>query len=130
MNNESSTIKAFTDLKAWQESHKFVLLIYHITKKFPKEELFGLTSQMQRAAVSITSNIAEGFGRQTYKEKVQFYYMAQGSLTELKNQLIISKDIGYLEYAEFDQLVKQSNISHQLLQGLITKSKTFIHLKS
>jgi len=56
--------------------------------------------------------------------------MAQGSLSELKNQLIISKDIGYLENAEFDQLVEQSNISHQLLQGLITKSKTFINLKS
>jgi len=63
MNNEASTIKAFTDLKAWQQSHKFVLLIYRITKKFPKEELFGLTSQMQRAVVSITLNIAEGFGR-------------------------------------------------------------------
>lgn len=130
MNSEISKIKAFTDLIAWQESHKFVLLIYRITKKFPKEEIFGLTSQMQRAAVSITSNIAEGFGRQMYKEKVQFYYVAQGSLTEVKNQLIIAKDIGYLQFPEFDQLVEQSNTSHQLLQGLITKSKTFINLKS
>ena len=92
--------------------------------------MFGLTSQMQRAAVSVTSNIAEGFGRQTYKEKGQVYYVAQGSLTELKNQIIIAKDIGYLEIADFQQLDKQSNISHQLLQGLITKSKTFINLKS
>jgi len=130
MNNESPKIKTFTDLNAWKESHGLVLFLYKVTKKFPKEEMFGLTSQMQRAAVSVTSNIAEGFGRQTYKEKVQFYYVAQGSLTELKNQIIIAKDIGYLEIADFQQLDKQSNISHQLLQGLITKSKTFINLKS
>ena len=118
------------ELEVFRLAHNLVLEIYRQTKKFPKEETFGLSSQMQRAAVSVTSNIAEGFGRQTYKEKVQFYYVAQGSLTELKNQIIIAKDIGYLEIADFQQLDKQSNISHQLLQGLITKSKTFINLKS
>ena len=78
MNNQK--IKSFTDLKTWQEGHQIVILVYKITKEFPKEEIFGLVSQMRRAVVSITSNIAEGFGRQTYKEKVQFYYIAQGSL--------------------------------------------------
>ena len=130
MDNEQVKIKAFTDLNAWKESHSLVLMLYKATKNFPKDEMFGLTSQMRRAAVSITSNIAEGFGRQTYKEKVQFYYMAQGSLTELKNQVIIARDIGYLEDANFQQLEKQSNIAHRLLQGLITKSKTFINHKS
>lgn len=130
MNNENLKIKTFTDLNAWKESHSLVLLLYRLTKEFPREEIFGLTSQMQRAAVSITSNIAEGFGRQTYKEKIHFYYVAQGSLTELKNQIIIAKDIGYLEKSDFDQLENQSNIAHQLLQGLITKSKTFINHKS
>ncbi len=81
---------------------------------------------MQRAAVSITSNIAEGFGRQGYKEKVQFYYLSQGSLTELKNQIIISKDLQYIDELVFKELMQQANIAHQLLQGLITKSKTFI----
>jgi four helix bundle protein len=77
-------IKEFTDLIAWQEAHKLVLQIYELTKEFPKDELFGLTSQIRRSAISITSNIAEGFGRQKYGEKIQFYYIAQGSITELK----------------------------------------------
>ena len=81
-------IKSFTDLQVWQEGHKLVLLIYKVTKKFPKEELFGLTNQIKRAGVSITSNIAEGFSRQSYKEKLQFYYMSLGSLTEIQNQLL------------------------------------------
>lgn len=128
--NDTGKIKTFTDLKAWQEGHKLVIMIYKITKKFPKEEIFGLISQMQRAAVSITSNIAEGFGRQTYKEKVHFYYQAHGSLTELKNQILIAKDIKYLLKEDFDELVYQINIAHKLLQGLITKTKTFINHKS
>jgi four helix bundle protein len=119
-------IKEFTDLKAWREAHKLVLMVYETTKTFPKEEIFALTNQMQRCAVSITSNIAEGFGRQGYKEKIQFYYLAQGSLTELKNQLLISRDIRYFDVEHYDKLVEQANVSHQLLQGLIRKSKTFI----
>ncbi|MEK7124744.1 MAG: four helix bundle protein [Patescibacteria group bacterium] len=130
MNNESSKIKEFTDLYAWQESHNLVLSIYNVTNKFPKEEIFGLVSQMQRAAISITSNIAEGFGRQGYKEKIQFYYLSQGSLTELKNQIITAKDIGYLKEEVFQKLMGQANTSHKLLQGLITKSKTFLNHKS
>lgn len=85
---------------------------------------------MRRAASSVTANIAEGFGRQTYKEKVQFYYLAQGSLTELKNFIIIAKDVGYLNKKDFEVLTQQSNFTHQLLQGLIRKSKTFINPKS
>ena len=125
-----AVIKEFTDLKAWQEAHALVLLIYKATKLFPREELFGLSSQMQRAAVSITSNIAEGFGRHGYKEKVQFYYLAQGSLTELKNQVIVSRDIGLLKPQQFSQIREQLNSAHQLLQGLIRKSKTFVNRDS
>ncbi len=120
-------IKEFTDLNSWQEAHKLVLLIYKITRGFPKSEIFGLTSQMQRAAVSITSNIAEGFGRQGYKDKVNFYYMAQGSLTELKNQLFIARDISYISNKDFTDIQMQSETAHKLLQGLITKSKSFIN---
>ena len=97
-------IRDFTDILAWQEGHKLVLDIYRLTKKFPKEEIFGLVSQMRRAAVSVTSNIAEGFGRQGYKEKVQFFYVAQGSLIELKNQLLIARDIGYISTVEFTKI--------------------------
>ncbi|MCU0653481.1 MAG: four helix bundle protein [Candidatus Pacebacteria bacterium] len=119
-------IKSFTDLLAWQEGHKLVVELYKTLKKFPKEELYSLTDQMKRAAISITSNIAEGFGRQTYKEKTNFYYQAQGSLTELKNQILIAKDVDYLDQSDFDQLVCRINIVHRLLQGLIQKTKSFI----
>ncbi len=122
----SNKIQDFTDLLAWQEAHKLVLDIYVATKKFPKEEVFGLISQMRRAAVSVTSNIAEGFGRQGYKERVQFCYLAQGSLIELKNQLIIARDVGYMSTHEFEKYMTQADQSHRLLQGLITKSKSFI----
>lgn len=121
--NGRQKIKEFTDLNAWKECHKLVILTYKITKKFPREEIFGLTNQMQRAAVSITSNIAEGFGRQGYKEKIQFYYLAQGSLTELKNQYLIAKDIDYIKEEIYFEILKQLNTSHQILQGLIKKSK-------
>jgi four helix bundle protein len=124
MNN---TIKTFTDLNSWKEGHKLVLMIYKLLKKFPREETFALCDQMRRASISITSNIAEGFGRQTIKEKIQFYYQAQGSLTEIKNQLIASKDLNYITQNDFDETANQANIAHQLLQGLITKSKSFIH---
>ncbi len=129
-NNNSQKIKSFTDLKVWQEGHKLVILIYQITKKFPQKEVYSLTDQIRRSATSIISNIAEGFGRQTYKEKIQFYYLAQGSLTELKNQILIAKDVGYLKNKDFSNLVEKVNIVHQLLQGLIKKSKTFLNLKS
>ncbi len=123
-------IKTFTDLNTWKESHKLLLLIYRETKKFPKEEMFCLTSQMRRAALSVTSNIAEGFGRQGVKEKIQFYYIAQGSLTELKNQILAAKDIGYIDKGVLNELALQANTSHQLLQGLITKTKSFVNHKS
>lgn len=119
-------IREFTDLIVWQESHKLVLLVYKGTKTFPKEEIFSLTSQMRRAAVSISSNIAEGFGRQSYKEKIQFYYLAHGSLVELKNQLFIARDILYLPVSSFDDLMGQAGQVQRLLQGLISKSKTFL----
>lgn len=128
MNNESrikdkTTIKSFTDLNAWKEGHRLVLAIYEITKLFPKEEVFGLISQMRRCAVSITSNIAEGFSRQSYKEKVQFYSMAQGSVTELQNQLIIARDIGFIEKDKFQEIALQSITVHKIINGLIKSSK-------
>lgn len=122
----NSKIKNFTDLITWQESHKLVISIYKITKTFPKEEIYSLVDQMRRAATSITSNIAEGFGRQTYPDRIHFYYIAQGSLIELKNQLIISKDVGYITDDELEDLMTQASLAHKLLQGLITKSKSFI----
>ena len=123
MNN---TIKDFTDLNTWKEGHKLVVQIYEITKNFPKSEILSLSNQMQRAAVLITSNIAEGFGRQSYKEKIQFYYLAQGSLIELKNQLIIARDIKYIDTKLYVKVKNQTDITHQLLQGLIKSSKRIL----
>ncbi len=127
---EDNKIQDFTDLQAWQNAHKLVLNVYKLTNKFPKSESFGLISQLQRASVSITSNIAEGFGRQTLKEKIQFYYQAQGSLTEVKNQLIISKDLEYISKEEFNVIMEILVVSHKLLQGLLRKTKSFLNLKS
>ena len=128
--NTYSKIKSFTDLRAWQEGHQLVILTYKITKDFPRKDTYSLTDQMRRAAASVTSNIAEGFGRQGYKEKIQFYYLAQGSLTELKNQIIIAKDVDYIDVDIFKTLMSSADMAHRLLQGLITKSKTFLNPKS
>ncbi len=119
-------IKSFTDIKAWQKGHHLVIAIYEITKKFPKDEIYSLVNQMRRAAVSITSNIAEGFGRQGYKEKIHFYYLAQGSLIELKNQILVANDVGYLNKDDLNSLVEKANNAHKLLQGLITASKKIL----
>lgn len=116
---QQGIIKSFKDLNAWQEGHKLVLFTYTLTKLFPKEEVFGLTSQFRRCAVSITSNLAEGFSRNSTKEKLQFYSMALGSLTEWQNQLLIAKDVEYLsedKYAEGDDL---SITVSKLINGLL-----------
>ncbi len=129
INDKRIKIREFTDLNVWKEGHKLVIMIYKITDKFPRKE-FSLMDQMKRAAVSITSNIAEGFGRQGFREKIQFYYLAQGSLTELKNQTLIAKDVNLITNNDVVSLNNQLSLVHKLLQGLITKSKTFINLKS
>lgn len=116
-------IKSFTDLNAWKEGHKLVLMIYKISNIFPPKEQFGLANQIRRASVSITSNIAEGFSRKSNKEKIQFYYTAQGSLTELQNQLIIAKDVRYIETQKFIKISKQTIIVNKLINGLIKSLK-------
>lgn len=127
MNQESRRIKSFTDLDVWKKGHELVLEIYKLTQDFPKEEQFGLTNQLRRAAVFITSNIAEGFSRISYKEKVQFYSMSLGSVTEVQNQLLIAKDISYLSSQAFTQVAEITVAVNKLLNGIIKKSKTMIH---
>lgn len=123
----SPKISAFTDLKAWQEAPKLVLLIYSATNAFPKSEQFGLTNQMRRAAVSVTSNLSEGFSRQSYRDKVQFYSIAHGSLTELQSQLMVARDIQYLQSKVYETTADQALAAHKLISGLIKSSKTIIH---
>lgn len=122
MNNKIA-IKSFTDLETWKEGHRLVLVVYALTKCFPKEELFGLVSQMRRCVVSITSNIAEGFSRGTFKDKMQFYIIAEGSVTELHNQLIVARDVGYISEIQFDRVITNLVTVHKLLNGLIRSCK-------
>ncbi|MDP4011934.1 MAG: four helix bundle protein [Candidatus Roizmanbacteria bacterium] len=112
-------ISHFTDLIVWKEAHAMILVIYAITKKYPSDEKFSLSNQMRRAAISITSNIAEGFGRLGKKDKAQFYLIARGSLIELENQLIISKDLKYLNVNDFKSIESNVMSVHRLLNGLI-----------
>lgn len=118
-------IVTFKDLIAWQEGLKLVLTIYKITKSFPREELFGLTSQMRRCAVSVISNIAEGFSRRNRREKNQFYYVALGSLTELHTQLIIARELGYASRSLFTTTEDSIILIHKLVNGLIKSSQTY-----
>ena len=99
--------------------------VYKTTKSFPKEELFGITSQMRRAVVSVTSNIAEGFGRETYKDKSHFYQISLGSLLELENQIYIAKDVGYLKEEKFYEIIQQIRKVETICRGLIKKSRSF-----
>ncbi len=112
-------IASFTDLKAWQETHKIVTLIYKTTEKFPHNERYGLTNQLRRAAVSISSNIAEGFSKKSRNEKIQFYSTALASLTEVQNQILIAKDVGYLAVLDFDTIAEQTVLGSKLINGLI-----------
>jgi len=103
-----STIKSFEDLTVWQDARKFTNKIYNLTNKFPKEELYGLTSQIRRAAVSIMSNIAEGFDRRSDKELSNFLSIAHGSSSEVQNDLYIALDLKYISEEEFKKMYRRS----------------------
>src|SRR3989344_70426 len=120
---EKGKISFFTDLYAWQKGHTLVLGIYVAAKTFPVSEQFGLTSQVKRAAISITSNIAEGYSRRTKADKIHFYHLALGSCTEVQNQLIAARDLVYLGVSEFEKLYALSIEVHKLLNGLIKSLK-------
>ncbi|NDV81111.1 four helix bundle protein [Bacteroides sp. 51] len=109
--------KTFEGLIVWQKAHQYVLSIYHITKGFPKEEVFGLTNQIRRAAVSITANIAEGYIRLGHKKKLRFYNISQGSLEETKNFIILSKDLGYISLSEKEELYERASEIGKMLNS-------------
>lgn len=116
-------MKDFKDLDAWKEGHELVLEIYKYTENFPQKEIYGLCSQMRRAVVSITSNIAEGFGRESIKEKIKFYYVAQASNVELQNQLEVAKDVGYIKADIHKKLLNQAITTHKIITGLIKSTR-------
>ena len=116
----------FTNLKVWQKAHSFTINIYKMTKDFPADEKFGLVSQIRRASISIQSNLAEGCGRNTDKELARFVAIAQGSAFEVRCQLILAKDLGYItdnKFSLFEQkIVEISRMLNSLQQKLIANS--------
>lgn len=106
--------KTFYDLVVWQKAHQFVLEVYRLTVRFPRSELYGLTSQFRRAAVSIAANIAEGFRKQSKADKVRFLNTSQGSLEEARYYLILAKDLGYADVPILWGLIEEVS---KLLQG-------------
>ncbi|MFA6186277.1 MAG: four helix bundle protein [Phycisphaerae bacterium] len=109
--------KNFTDLIVWQKAHKFVLSAYQLSENFPKNELYGLTSQLRRAAVSVPANIAEGFKKRGKLEKARFMNIAQGSLEECHYYLILVKDLGF---GDTNILLTQIEEVGKMLTGYIT----------
>jgi four helix bundle protein len=112
-------MQSFKELNVWQASTSLCILVYKTTKSFPKDELYGITSQIRRCSVSIPSNIAEGFNRQSTKEFIQFLQIAFGSSAELETQLIIAKELNYLDEPTFNHLVQELTSIRKMLSGLI-----------
>jgi four helix bundle protein len=111
----------YEDLKVWRRAMDLVLEVYRSTNSFPKQEIYGLTSQMRRAAVSIPSNIAEGKGRFSRKELLQFLFHARGSLLELQTQITIGRELGFLAAAEGEKLTDLASEVGRLLNGLVNR---------
>lgn len=110
----------FKKLIVWQKAYKFSLEIYTITKKFPKDEQFGLTSQIRRSSISIFANIAEGYERNFRKEYIHFLTISRGSLGEVESYLLFANDLAYITKDEFNKLEEQRQEIARLLKGLIS----------
>lgn len=115
---------SFEDLKIWQKSMSLVTIIYQVTKDFPKEERYDLTSQMRRAAVSIPSNIAEGSQRSSKKEFMHFILIAKGSLAELQTQIRIAGNLQYIPNSSIDALFSQADEIHKMIFSFYTVLKS------
>ena len=111
-------IQGFEDLVVWQESQNLAVQVYEITKQFPREEVFGITSQIKRAVSSVSANIAEGFGRPTLKDKLQFYTIAYGSVLETKKCLHRSPRLVYMAEVHLDALLDTTVSCQKLFNGL------------
>lgn len=117
-------INSYKELIVWQKSMDLARNVYSLSQKFPKEELYGLTSQIRRSTISIPSNIAEGYARKSRKEYVQFYSIAYGSVLELQTQLILCKDFGYISMGDFSKVDSLVDEVSRMLHSLIYKLKS------
>ena len=112
-------LKNYKELKVWKKSYQLCLEIYRTTAKFPKDEKFGLTSQIRRSSVSIPSNIAEGYGRKTTAEYIKSLYIAYGSNCELETQIMLSGDLDYIESAILKEIIDDIHEVERMLKALI-----------
>ena len=116
-------IKTFKEILAWQKAHQLTLLVYKLTENYPKAEQFGLTIQTRRCAVSVPSNIAEGFKRKSKPDSIHFYNIAEGSLEELKYQLLLAKDLSYISSTEYSGALDLAEEAGRLISGWIKIQK-------
>ena len=112
-------LKNYKDLKVWQKSYSLCLHIYRISRRFPKEERYGLTSQIRRSAVSIPSNIAEGYGRKTTADYLKSLYISYGSVCELETQILLSGDLDYVDQEKLKVLKDDTSEVERMLKALI-----------
>ena len=116
-------MKDFRDLKVWQKAHQLVLAVYKVTRSFPGDERFGLTSQLRRSIVSIASNISEGCGRSSDRELARFLDISAGSSSETEYQLLLARDLGYIDQEQHHVLTTQVNEVRRMLHSFIQKLK-------
>ena len=116
-------IRTFRDIKVWRKAHELVLQIYKITAKFPTEEKYGLTSQIRRAAVSVASNIVEGFKRKSLKDRIHFYNIADASLEEVKYQLLVACDLEYIDKFVYQETILLAEEVSKMLNSWIKTQK-------
>jgi four helix bundle protein len=118
------TVKNYQDLIGWQKAMDLVEVVYHLTKRFPSEELYGLTSQIRRAAVSVPSNIAEGQGRSSPNDFARFLSIAHGSLREVETQILIAVRLKYLQESDAAQAMQLCGETGRILNGLMNKLRS------
>ena len=116
----ASIVRNYRELEVWEKSHKLTLELYTLSRRFPKEEVYGLTSQMRRAAVSIGANLAEGSGRRTSAELARFVRIAMGSASELDYHLLLCRDFEFISNEQYDRTVRELVRIRKMLSSLLT----------
>ena len=113
------TVESYKDLDVWKQTRALVKSVYNLSRKFPRDEQFGLINQLRRAVISVPSNIAEGCGRNYSKDSIQFFFIARGSLYEIETQLILSNDLQYISEEELRSITEQVTRCKKILNGFI-----------
>jgi four helix bundle protein len=119
----SKRVSDFTDLETWQFARRLRKELFHVVRSFPSDERYSLSSQIKRASISVTANLAEGFGRYSYQENIQFCRQSRGSLYELRDHLTTALDAGYISDAKYQELDAQAISAIRLVNGYIRATK-------